>query len=66
MQVLHDRSVEHISSGGAVVSAGLADYEPEQDTSTHDVFERADALMYKEKQLLKSLGAVTRDEEPEE
>lgn len=63
---LHDRSVEHISSGGAVISAGLSDYRPGEDTCFHDVFERADERMYEEKQLLKGLGAVTRDDSSEE
>ena len=62
---LHDRSVEHISAGGAVVSAGLSDFLPDQDKTYHDVFERADALMYEEKQLLKGMGAVTRDDAEE-
>ena len=61
MQELHDQSVDHIKNGGAVISAGLSDFLPDKDRSVHDVFERADGLMYKEKQLLKSLGAVTRD-----
>ncbi|MBR6185405.1 MAG: hypothetical protein IKQ41_04005 [Clostridia bacterium] len=32
-----------------------------EDKSFHDVFERADALMYEEKKLLKGMGAITRD-----
>ena len=63
---LHDRSVEHISTQEVVVSGGLTDYKPGEDTSFHDVFERADALMYEEKKLLKSIGAVTRDGAGEE
>ena len=63
LTALHEKSVEHIDAGGAVISAGLADYLPAEDLSVHDVFERADKLMYEEKALLKSLGAVTRDEE---
>ena len=38
---------------------------PGEDPDFHTVFERADNLMYKEKKLLKNLGAVTRDEEEE-
>ena len=70
MQALHDRSVEHIDAGGVVVSGGLSDWQG--DESFHDVFERADSRMYSEKELLKGLGAVSRDEtagktpEPEE
>ena len=64
--LMHDRSVEHITSGGAVISAAASEYRAELDTDVHEVFERADALMYEEKKLLKSLGAVTRDDESEE
>ena len=64
--LMHDRSVEHITSGGAVISAAVSEYRAELDTDVHEVFERADVLMYEEKKLLKSLGAVTRDEESEE
>ena len=59
---LHDRSVAHIGSGGVVVSGGLSEFKPGEDRSYHAVFERADGLMYDEKQLLKGLGAVTRDD----
>ena len=59
---LHERSVAHIGAKDVVISGGLSDYDPEKDASFHDVFERADALMYEEKQLLKGMGAVTRDE----
>ncbi len=59
---LHDRSVEHIGKGGVVISGGLSEYMQGGDLSFHSVFERADALMYEEKKLLKSLGAATRDD----
>ena len=59
---LHDRSVEHISTNEVVISGGLSDYIPGSDTSSHDAFERADALMYEEKKLLKGMGAVTRED----
>ena len=58
---LHDRSVAHIGTGGVVISGGLSEYDPAKDTSFHDVFERADALMYEEKKRLKGMGAITRD-----
>ena len=64
MYRLHNRSLAHIGTEGAVVSGGLAEYDPNRDQSIRDVFERADATMYKEKMLLKSLGAATRDDEP--
>ncbi|MBR4472435.1 MAG: amino acid permease [Oscillospiraceae bacterium] len=66
MTALHEKSVEHIASGGAVISGGMADFIPAEDGNVHEVFERADAQMYEEKQLLKSFGAVTRDDESEE
>lgn len=59
---LHERSVSHIRSGGVVISGGISDYLPDTDPSFHNVFVRADELMYEEKQLLKSLGAVTRND----
>ncbi len=59
---LHDRSVEHISTGDVVISGGLSEYRPGEDTSFHPVFERADSLMYEEKKLLKGMGAVTRED----
>ena len=65
MCLLHDRSVAHISGEGVVVSGGISDYRPGEDMNFHSVFQRADELMYEEKQLLKGLGAVTREEEPE-
>ena len=60
MQSLHDLCVAHIGSGEAVVAGGLADYSEGRDTKLRDVFDRADALMYKEKKALKALGARTR------
>ena len=59
---LHDLSVEHISKNEVVISGGLSEYEPGADSSFHDVFERADTLMYEEKKLLKSMGAVSRED----
>ncbi len=59
---LHDRSVEHISTSDVVVSGGLSEFNPEEDTCFHDVFERADNLMYEEKQLLKGMGSITRED----
>ena len=60
MQALHDQSVDNIGTGDVVVSGGLAEYAPGQALSFRDVFERADARMYEEKKVLKSLGAATR------
>ena len=62
---LHDRSVEHISTKDVVISGGLSEYKPEEDANFHTVFERADALMYEEKKLLKGMGAITREDAEE-
>ena len=59
---LHDRSVAHIGTDEVVISGGLSDYRPGEDASFHDVFERADGLMYEEKQLLKGMGSITRED----
>ena len=63
MKQLHDRSIEHIGSGKVVVSGGYSDFDGKKDKSFHEVFERADALMYEEKQLLKGLGSISRDDD---
>ncbi len=60
---LHNLSARHIGTNEGVISGGLSEYIPQQDQCLQDVFERADALMYKDKMLLKKLGAVTRDDE---
>ena len=62
MHELHKQSTAHISTNEAIVSGGLAEYVPGQDTRVQDVFMRADEAMYEEKRLLKSLGATTRDD----
>ena len=66
MYRLHNKSAAHIATEDAVVSGGLAEYDPNGDKSVREVFERADATMYKEKMLLKSLGAATREDESEQ
>ena len=63
MSALHERSVEHIAVGGAVVAGGLASLRPGEDGSARDLFQRADERMYEEKKRLKSLGAAARDDE---
>ncbi len=60
---LHNLSASHIGTNEGVVSGGLAEFDPTRDHCVQDVFERADSIMYKDKMLLKSQGAVTRDEE---
>ena len=51
----------NIGTDRVVASLGLAVYDPEKDHYFHEVFKRADGLMYERKQQLKSMGAVTRD-----
>ena len=60
---LHQLSSSHIATNEATVSSGLAEYDPDRDHSVREIFERADAKMYEDKKLLKSLGAVIRDDE---
>jgi diguanylate cyclase (GGDEF)-like protein len=57
-----NREIEgNIGSNKVVASLGLAEYDPENDGSFHEVFKRADGLMYERKMELKKMGAVTRD-----
>ena len=51
----------NIGKDKVVISLGLAEYESGVDASFHEVFQRADSLMYERKMQLKSMGAVTRD-----
>ena len=52
---------ENLKEGKVVASLGMAEFDGENDTSFHEVFMRADSLMYERKMQLKSMGAVTRD-----
>ena len=63
MRTLHERSAANIADGRVVVAGGVSDYIAGDDLSFHDVFRRADQHMYDEKMLLKSMGAVTREDE---
>lgn len=63
VQELHNLSTIHIGTDDAVVSCGMTEYAPDQDHCLRDIFERADAIMYKDKMHLKSLGAATREDE---
>jgi len=51
---------ENLETGGAVIAAGMSEFEPNEDGSCLDVFRRADSLMYERKHELKEMGAVTR------
>ena len=51
---------QNLKDNKAVVSVGMSDYIPGQDTNVQDVFVRADANMYEHKKLLQSMGAGGR------
>ncbi len=50
----------NIATDGVVISIGYSTLEP-NDERLHDVFERADQMMYERKKELKQMGAKTRD-----
>ncbi len=56
---------ENISKNEVVVSIGYSTLQPE-DEQLHDIFERADHLMYDRKKELKSMGARTREFDEEQ
>ena len=51
---------EHIKTNEVVVSIGYSTLQP-GDEQVHDIFERADHMMYERKKELKSMGAKTRE-----
>ena len=51
---------ENLKEKKAVVSVGMSDYMPGQDSSVQDIFVRADANMYEHKKHLMSMGAGGR------
>ena len=57
MSELDSTVEENNMTGGVVVAAGISDYNSETDLSFHQVFERADRLMYERKSELKSKKA---------
>ena len=63
-EILHNINAkieENIGKGRVVASLGMAEFRKGVDASIHEVFKRADALMYERKMMLKGMGAVTRD-----
>ena len=60
MAELHRLSQSHIETDEVVVSAGISEFDPAADKDMHDVFARADSLMYEDKKALKAMGAKTR------
>ena len=61
MDTLNKQVEKNIGLDKAVISAGISDFIADKDKTMHDVFERADSLMYDRKKKLKSMGAKTRD-----
>ena len=51
---------ENIEKNKVVISIGYSVLK-EEDTKIHDVFERADRMMYERKKELKDMGAKTRE-----
>ena len=60
LTALHEKSAANIAADEVVVSAGMSELSS-GDTRLRDAFERADRRMYQEKQLLRSMGAKTRE-----
>ena len=50
---LNSRMVENNKTGGVVIAAGMAEYQP-GDSHLFDVFSRADSRMYERKKQLKN------------
>ena len=61
LESINNEVEENIGEGKVVVSLGLAEFDASKDESFHEVFHRADELMYERKMQLKGMGAVTRD-----
>jgi PleD family two-component response regulator len=54
MERLREMSEHNLKAGeGPVIAAGIAKYDPSNDSKFEEVFERADRLMYKDKRNLK-------------
>ena len=51
----------NVGTDRVVISIGMTEFDPENDESFHQVFARADGLMYERKLQLKEMGAETRD-----
>ena len=56
MHSLEEVLDEHRHNGVVLLAAGISDYLPEQDMRVQDVFERADTLMYANKEMCKTFG----------
>ena len=53
LESLDSRMAENAKTGGVVIAAGMAEYQP-GDSHLFDVFSRADSLMYERKKKLKN------------
>ena len=53
LESLDSRMAENAKTGGVVIAAGMAEYQP-GDSHLFDVFSRADSLMYERKKQLKN------------
>ena len=52
---LHKKVIENLNKHeGPVIAVGMADFDPREDLSVEEIFERADHLMYEDKEELKS------------
>lgn len=60
MRSLNKKIEGNIATDDVVISMGYSVLKPE-DELLHDVFERADQMMYERKKELKQMGAKTRD-----
>lgn len=63
-ELLHDineKIESNLQEGEVVASLSMAEYDAGSDKSFHDVFKRADGLMYQRRMQLKGMGAITRD-----
>ena len=60
MEDFNRKVEENIAEDSVVISIGYSTLKPE-DIQLHDVFERADKMMYDRKKELKAMGAITRE-----
>ncbi len=60
MEEFNKKMEDNIQEGAVVISLGHSSLQPE-DENLHDVFERADQMMYERKKALKAMGAKTRE-----
>lgn len=54
MRSINEKIESNIGTGNVVISLGQTEYDPKTDRSFHDIFERADSLMYERKKQLKA------------